>query len=296
MENLDYKAMLRARVHLGHITSRWNPRFAPYILREEQGRHIIDCHHTLRQMEEAIEALEKILEQGGKVLFVGTKVQARQAVQACATALESFYTVQKWPAGLLTNFRTNSKNIKQLGRRPGPGDGTYEHRTKAEQAKLETHLNKVEQIYHGVQEMHRLPAAVLVVDARHENTAVREARVLGIPVFGLVDTNTDPGTVDYPIPANDDSESSISLLMGHLSARLKPARARYQESKAHYAGMRKPDRSAGASATTYTPVWARKNAALVRKDPRSLAYTAASTPQGAEQEEAADDTPENTSK
>ena len=210
--------LLEAGVHFGHQTKRWNPKMAPYIFTARNGIYIIDLKKSSDKIDEAYAALMDIVAKGGKVLFVGTKKQAQEAVQTEAERSGSFYVNSRWLGGTLTNFKTIQKRIRRLKElEKMEEDGTLELFTKKEAVLLMKEKAKLEKNLGGIKEMRRLPNALFVVDPKVEHNAVAEARILGIPVFGIVDTNCDPDEVDYVIPANDDAIRAVKLIVAAMA-------------------------------------------------------------------------------
>ncbi len=218
MTVVSMRKMLENGVHFGHQTRKWNPKFRPYIYTSKNGIYIIDLAKTQDQLDAAYAKLKEITENGGKVLFVGTKKQAQAPVLAEALRSGSFYVNQRWLGGTLTNFRTIQKSIKKLvDIEEMETSGTINVYTKKEQSVLLKKKERLDNFLGGIKEMKKLPDAVFVVDPIEEHNAVAEAKKLGIPVFALIDTNADPNTVDYPIPANDDAVRSITLMVGVIA-------------------------------------------------------------------------------
>lgn len=218
MAVVTMRKMLENGVHFGHQTRKWNPNMKPYIYTAKNNVYIIDLNKTQEQLDKAYNALKKITEDGGKVLFVGTKKQAQATILEEAIRSGSFYVNQRWLGGTLTNFRTIQKSIKKLvDIEEMENNGTLEVYTKKEQALLLKQKDKLENFLGGIKEMKKLPDALFVVDPLEEHNAVAEARKLNIPVFALIDTNADPRTVDYPIPANDDAVRSIKLMVSVIA-------------------------------------------------------------------------------
>lgn len=210
--------LLEAGVHFGHQTKRWNPKMKEYIFTARDDIHIIDLQKTVEMIEDAYAELLKVCENGGKVLFVGTKKQAKEACQEEAVRCKSYYVTERWLGGLLTNFRTIKERIKRMTEiEVMRENGTLELLPKKEVAKIEKEYSKLEKLLSGVREMDKLPKAVIVVDPRVEINAIREANRLHIPTFGIVDTNCDPDDVDFPIPANDDAVRSVKVVLGVLA-------------------------------------------------------------------------------
>ena len=218
MTVVSMRKMLENGVHFGHQTRKWNPKFRPYIYTAKNGVYIIDLATTQEQLEKAYAALKDITEKSGKVLFVGTKKQAQAPILEEALRSGSFYVNQRWLGGTRTNFRTIQKSIKSLVEiEEMENSGTINVYTKKEQSVLLKKKERLDNFLGGIKEMKKLPDAVFVVDPIEEHNAVAEARKLHIPVFALIDTNADPNTVDYPIPANDDAVRSIKLMVGAVA-------------------------------------------------------------------------------
>ncbi len=210
--------LLEAGVHFGHQAKRWNPKMKEFIFTTRDDIHIIDLQKTVERIEEAYAELLKACENGGKVLFVGTKKQAKEACQEEATRCNSFYVTERWLGGTLTNFRTIRERIKKLTEiEEMEKSGKFELLPKKEVVKLQKEYNRLNNLLGGIREMDKLPKAIIVVDPRVEINAIKEARRLHIPVFGIVDTNCDPDDVDFPIPANDDAVRSVKVVLGVLA-------------------------------------------------------------------------------
>ena len=210
--------LLEAGVHFGHQAKRWNPKMKEYIFESRDDIYIINLQKTVKKLEEAYEALEQIAKDGGKVIFVGTKKQANEACLECATRTGMYYVTERWLGGTLTNFRTIRDRVKRLIEiEKMESDGKFELLPKKEVAKIQKEYEKLNKLLCGVRNMDRLPKAIVVVDPRVEINAIREARKLHIPVFGIVDTNCDPDDVDFPIPANDDAVRSVKVVLGVLA-------------------------------------------------------------------------------
>ncbi len=215
---ITMKKLLEAGVHFGHQTRRWNPKMKKYIFTARNGIYIIDLAKSVAKIEEAYLALKKIVDDGGKVLFVGTKKQSQDIVKEEALRSGSFYATSRWLGGTLTNFKTILKRIKYLrDLEKMEEDGVFEVLPKKEVTNLKKEAEKLEKVLGGIKEMRKLPNAIFVVDPRVEHNAVAEARKLGIPVFGIVDTNSDPDEVDYPIPGNDDATRSVKLIVSVIA-------------------------------------------------------------------------------
>ncbi len=217
MTTLKHQDLLKAGVHLGHLSKKWHPHMAPFIFMERHGVHIIDLNKTLAQLQEASNALQEIARSGKKILFVATKKQAKDLVEQEAKRLGMFYMTERWLGGTLTNFTTIRKLIKKLASmdRMTKSD-SYKNMAKKEQLMLTRDKAKLERILQGILDMTKLPGALVVVDITKEHIAVKEATKLGIPVIALTDTNSDPDLVDYPIPSNDDANPAIAVLIKAL--------------------------------------------------------------------------------
>ena len=210
--------LLEAGVHFGHQTKRWNPKMKEYIYTSRDDIYIIDLQKTVKKIEEAYDALKKIAEDGGKVIFVGTKKQAQEAAKEEALRSESYYMVERWLGGTLTNFRTIKRRINRIDQiEKMEENGTFEMLPKKEVIKIKKEYEKLKLYFEGVRNMKKMPDAMIIVDPKKELNAIREARKLNIPIFGIVDTNCDPDLVDYVIPANDDAVRSIKVVLGVLN-------------------------------------------------------------------------------
>ena len=217
MAEINFENLLSAGAHFGHVTRKWHPEYAPYILMEKNGIHIINLDETKQKLDKALTFVSEIAQKNGEFLFVGTKKQARDIIQQEADRCGMFYVVERWLGGTLTNFSTIKKSIKRLQLLEKEGLKIYENLTKKEIQMLNRERIKLADQHRGIKDMKRLPEVIVVVDANLEITAVREARLLEIPVIGIVDTNTNPNSVDYPIPANDDSIRTIQLIISAIS-------------------------------------------------------------------------------
>ena len=218
MAVISMKQLLEAGVHFGHQTRRWNPKMAPYIFTERNGIYIIDLQKTVKKIEEAYDAMREIAAEGKPILFVGTKKQAQQAVRDEAERCGQYYVSERWLGGMLTNHKTISKRIARLYEiEKMEEDGTFEKLAKKEVIKLRAEAEKLEKFLGGIKEMKGMPGAIFVVDPKKERIAVKEARILGIPIIGIVDTNCDPDDVDYVIPANDDAIRAVKLITSRMA-------------------------------------------------------------------------------
>ena len=214
MSRTNFDTLLEAGCHFGHLKRKWNPAMAPYIFMERNGIHIIDLHKTVAKIDVAAEALKQIAKSGKKILFVATKKQAKQCVAEKATAVGMPYVIERWPGGMLTNFPTIRKAVKKMANIDKlTADGTFSNLSKREILQISRQRAKLEKNLGSIADLTRLPAALFVVDVLKEQIAVREANRLGIPVFGIVDTNSNPDNVDFVIPANDDASKSVEVIL-----------------------------------------------------------------------------------
>ena len=219
---MEIKELVKAGVHFGHLTRKWNPNMSPYIYSEKNGIHIINLYKTLQKLEESCSALEKIASSGRKILFVATKKQAKDVVAKCAEEVKMPYITERWPGGMLTNFVTIRKAVKKMSAIDrSKQDGTFESLSKKEKLRVDRTRAKLEKNLGSISSMTRLPGAIFVVDIRREQIAVKEAIKLNIPVFAMVDTNTDPRLVDFGIPANDDASKSIEIILNTITRSIK---------------------------------------------------------------------------
>lgn len=216
-KKVEVKELLDAGVHFGHLTRKWNPNMAPYIYMERNGIHIINLYKTAAKLEEATKALQKIAGSGRKILFIATKKQAKDIVAEKAKAANMPYITERWPGGMLTNFVTIRKAVKKMASIDRmKQDGTFETLSKKERLAVDRLRAKLEKNLGSISDMTRLPAAIFVVDITREHIAVAEALKLNIPIFAMVDTNSDPRNIDYVIPSNDDASKSIEAIVGHV--------------------------------------------------------------------------------
>jgi small subunit ribosomal protein S2 len=217
MPRTNFKELLDAGVHFGHLKRKWNPAMAPYIFMERNGIHIIDLEKTVVKIDEAASAMKHIAKSGKKVLFVATKKQAKEIVAEKVKAVNMPYVTERWPGGMLTNFPTIRKAVKKMSSIDKMAtDGTFLNLSKRERLQVTRQRAKLEKTLGSIIDLTRLPSALFIVDVTKEHIAVREAKRLGIPVFAMVDTNSDPSDIEFPIPANDDASKSISLIIGIL--------------------------------------------------------------------------------
>ena len=279
MSRVNFDQLLEAGVHFGHLKRKWNPAMAPYIFMERNGIHIIDLYKTVAKVDEAAEVLKNLAKQGKKVLFVATKKQAKQVVAEKAASVGMPYVIERWPGGMLTNFPTIRKAIKKMSTIDKmTKDGTFDNLSKREKLQITRQRAKLEKTLGSIADLTRLPSALFVVDVMKEHIAVREANRLGIPVFGMVDTNSDPNTVDYVIPANDDATKSIEVVLGAVCEAMNEG---LQERK-----VEKLDAEAAEEAA---PKRERKAKSAVKKSAKKddeVAATNEETAEKSEQEEA----------
>jgi small subunit ribosomal protein S2 len=218
MARTSYQDLLDAGVHFGHLTRKWNPKMAPYIFMEKNGIHLIDLQKTAVKLDEASQAIKNIIKSGRKIMFVATKKQAKEIIETEAKRVNMPFVTERWLGGMLTNFPTVRKSIKKLQTLDKMStDGTYVNINKKERLMIEREKEKLHRLLGGISDMNRLPAALFIVDIKREHIAVAEAHRLNIPTFGVVDTNSDPTVVDYPIPANDDAAKSIALIAKYIT-------------------------------------------------------------------------------
>ena len=225
MTKVKFEDLLVTGAHYGHVTRKWHPNYKPFILMEKNGVHIINLEETLRYLDKALNYIQTKTKNKAEFLFVGTKKQARDIVQQEADRCSMFYVVERWLGGTLTNFSTIKKSIKRLNLLEKEGSQIYENQTKKEIQMLNRERIKLSDQHRGIKDMRRLPNAVIVVDANLESTAVNEASRLGIPIIAIVDSNTDPSNIDFPIPANDDSIRTIQLIMTVIADTILEAKA-----------------------------------------------------------------------
>lgn len=214
MSRTNFDELLEAGVHFGHLKRKWNPAMAPYIFMERNGIHILDLHKTVVKIDEAAEALKQISKSGRKILFVATKKQAKEIIAEKVGSANMPYVVERWPGGMLTNFPTIRKAVKKMGTldKLMSDPASWQNLSKRERLQISRQRAKLEKTLGSIADLTRLPAAMFIIDVMKEHIAVREANRLGIPVFGMVDTNSDPSNIDFVIPANDDATKSIELI------------------------------------------------------------------------------------
>lgn len=257
MSRTNFETLLEAGCHFGHLKRKWNPAMAPYIFMERNSIHIIDLHKTVAKIDEAAEALKNIAKSGKKILFVATKKQAKDVIAEKAASVNMPYVAERWPGGMLTNFPTIRKAVKKMANIDKlTADGTFSNLSKREILQISRQRAKLEKNLGSIVDLTRLPAALFVVDVMKEHIAVKEAQRLGIPVFGIVDTNSDPNSVDYVIPANDDAKDSISVILDAVCGAVAEG---LEERKAEKADQDAAEKQEGEKAP-------RKRAARARKE------------------------------
>ena len=217
MALIKFEDLLDTGAHFGHVTRKWHPNYKPYVLMEKNGVHIINLDETISAFQKAIEFIQGIVKKNGEILFIGTKKQAKDIVQQEADRCGMFYIVERWLGGSLTNFTTIKKSIKRLKSLEKEGSDLYENLTKKETQMLNRERVKLSDQHRGIKDMRKPPDAVVIVDGQYEATAIKEAKSMNIPIVALIDSNTDPNIVDFPIPANDDSLRTIQLIIGSIA-------------------------------------------------------------------------------
>jgi small subunit ribosomal protein S2 len=243
MARTNFDQLLQAGCHFGHLKRKWNPAMAPYIYTERNGIHIIDLHKTVAKIDEAADALKQIAKSGKKVLFVATKKQTKEVIAEKAASINMPYVIERWPGGMLTNFPTIRKAVKKMANIDKlMNDGTYGNLSKRELLQITRQRAKLEKNLGSIADLTRLPSALFVVDVLKENIAVREANRLGIPVFGIVDTNSDPNNIDFVIPANDDAKDSVEVILNACCAAIAEG---IEERKAEKADEKAADAQEG---------------------------------------------------
>ena len=279
MSRTNFDQLLEAGCHFGHLRRKWNPAMAPYIFMERNGIHIIDLHKTVAKIDEAAAALKQIAKSGKKILFVSTKKQAKDIIAEKATSVGMPYVTERWPGGMLTNFPTIRKAVKKMANIDKlMTDGTFSNLSKRELLQITRQRAKLEKNLGSIADLTRLPSALFVVDVLKENIAVREANRLGIPVFAMVDTNSDPNSVDFVIPANDDAKDSIEVV---LTACCQAIAEGLEERKAE-----KADEKAAAEQAEEVPEAKPRRARRARKDDAPKAEEAAPKEEAPKAEEA----------
>jgi small subunit ribosomal protein S2 len=260
MARTNFDQLLQAGCHFGHLKRKWNPAMAPYIYTERNGIHIIDLHKTVVKIDDAAEALKNIARQGKKILFVGTKKQTKEVIAEKATSVNMPYVIERWPGGMLTNFPTIRKAVKKMATIDKlMSDGTFGNLSKRELLQVTRQRAKLEKNLGSIVDLTRLPSALFVVDVMKEHIAVAEANRLGIPVFGIVDTNSDPKNIDFVIPANDDAKDSVEAVLNACCAAIAEG---LEERKAEKADEKAAEAQAEGEAEEVKP----KRTRRARKD------------------------------
>jgi len=261
MSRTNFDQLLQAGCHFGHLKRKWNPAMAPYIYTERNGIHIIDLHKTVVKIDQAADALKQIAKSGKKVLFVATKKQTKEVIAEKAQSVNMPYVIERWPGGMLTNFPTIRKAVKKMANIDRlMQDGTFSNLSKRELLQITRQRAKLEKNLGSIADLTRLPSALFVVDVLKEQIAVREANRLGIPVFGIVDTNSDPNNIDFVIPANDDAKDSVEIILNACCAAIAEG---IEERKAEKADEKAAEAQADAEEGEAKPKRAARKA---RKD------------------------------
>ncbi len=259
MSRTNFNELLEAGVHFGHLKRKWNPAMAPYIFMERNGIHIIDLQKTEVKLNEACNALKQIAKSGRKILFVATKKQAKDIVSEKVESTQMPYVTERWPGGMLTNFPTIRRAIKKMSTIDKmETDGTFNNLAKREKLQITRQRAKLEKMLGSISDMTRLPAAMFIVDISKEHIAVREAQRLNIPLFGIVDTNSDPSPIDFPIPANDDASKSISLILDKVTESIKEGLSERKMEKEKEASAKESKKAAKAQNSDAKKTSARK--------------------------------------
>ena len=279
MSRTNFDMLLQAGCHFGHLKRKWNPAMAPYIYTERNGIHIIDLHKTVAKIDEAADALKQIAKSGKKILFVATKKQTKEVVAEKATSINMPYVIERWPGGMLTNFPTIRKAVKKMANIDKlMNDGTFSNLSKRELLQVTRQRAKLEKNLGSIADLTRLPSALFVVDVMKEQIAVKEAIRLGIPVFGIVDTNSNPNNIDFVIPANDDAKDSVEVILSACCAAISEG---LEERKAEKADEKAAEAQAEGEAAEAKP----KRTRRTRKDeaPAEAAPVAEETVPAAEE-------------
>jgi small subunit ribosomal protein S2 len=246
MEKIEVKELLEAGVHFGHLTRKWNPNMAPYIYMERNGIHIINLYKTAAKIKETSEALQKIAASGKKILFVATKKQAKDIVAEKAAAVNQPYITERWPGGMLTNFITIRKAVKKMATIDRmKKDGTFLSLSKKERLQVDRQRAKLEKNLGSISDMTRLPGAIFVVDIMREHIAIKEAQKLNIPIFAMVDTNSDPREVDYLIPSNDDASKSVDKILSIVTSAIADGLTERKSERSDKEGTEEKEEKAG---------------------------------------------------
>jgi len=276
----NFDQLLEAGAHFGHLKRKWNPAMAPYIYMERNGIHIIDLNKTVVKVEEAAEALKNLARSGRKVLFVGTKKQAQEVIAAHAQEVGMPYITERWAGGMLTNFPTIRKAVKKMSQIDKmTTDGTLDNVSKREKLQIARQREKLEKNLGSIADMTRLPSAVFVVDVIKEKIAVAEANRLGIPVFGIVDTNSNPNNIDFVIPANDDATKAIDVILSAVCEAIKEGLEERKVEKAD-------EEAAEAQAATEAPAPKERRQRIRKAQPKAEAEKVAEVKEEAKEEEA----------
>ena len=245
MAKLEFDQLLETGAHFGHLKRKWNPAMAPYIFMERNGIHIIDLYKTIAKTEEAAAALKQIAKAGKKILFVATKKQAKPVIEERAQSINMPYVIERWPGGMLPNFPTIRKAVKKMSSIDKMiKDGTFDTLSKREKLQVTRQRAKLEKTLGSIQDLTRLPSAIFVVDVMKEQIAVKEAEKLGIPVFGIVDTNSNPSNIDFVIPANDDASKAVDMILGYICESIKEGLDERKVEKADAAASEEQDEDA----------------------------------------------------
>lgn len=251
MSQISTKDLLDAGCHFGHLTYKWSPKMAPYIFMEKDGIHLIDLNKTLVKIEEAKQVIKNMVKSGRKVLFVATKKQAKEIVAEAAKSVDMPYVTERWLGGMLTNFATVKKSIKKMQTiEKNMKDGTFEALAKKEKLVLSREQEKLVKFFSGIENMHKLPALIFIVDVKKEHIAVAEALKLNIPTIGMVDTNSDPTKIDYVIPANDDSANSIQFIVNQIVDTIKEAAQEHKAEKDEEVAKKKAEKDSAKELET----------------------------------------------
>ena len=273
MSRTNFDQLLQAGCHFGHLKRKWNPAMAPYIYTERNGIHIIDLHKTAVKIDEAADALKQIAKSGKKILFVATKKQTKEVIAEKAASIGMPYVIERWPGGMLTNFPTIRKAVKKMANIDRlMADGTYSNLSKRELLQVTRQRAKLEKNLGSIADLTRLPSALFVVDVLKEQIAVREANRLGIPVFGIVDTNSDPNNIDFVIPANDDAKDSVEVILNACCSAIAEG---IEERKAEKADEKAADAQAEGDGDEVKEVKPKRAARKPRKAAEEAAAPAA---------------------
>ena len=285
MARTNFDQLLQAGCHFGHLKRKWNPAMAPYIYTERNGIHIIDLHKTAVKIDEAADALKQIAKSGKKILFVATKKQTKEVIAEKAASVNMPYVIERWPGGMLTNFPTIRKAVKKMANIDKlMSDGTFSNLSKRELLQITRQRAKLEKNLGSIADLTRLPSALFVVDVLKEQIAVREANRLGIPVFGIVDTNSDPNNIDFVIPANDDAKDSVEVILNACCSAIAEG---IEERKAEKADEKAADAQAEVDGDEVKEVKPKRAA----RKPRTKAAPAAEAPAAEEAAPAEEEAP-----